>query len=119
LNHFGPKVENLITFNIKKPKIKNNQIICDFLYKDDFGNIETNLDYNFLNNKNSGKKFMVEINGIKKEIVFVKNYSEVKKNKLLIHLDSSGYYEISKNLGNASEEFDIDNQFEGEVKIFF
>lgn len=119
LNHFGPKVENLVTFNIKKPKIENNQITCDFLYKDDFGNIETNLNYYLLSNKDLGKKFMVEINGIKKEIVFVKNYSEVKKNELLIHLDSSGYYEISKNMGNAAQEFNIDNQFEGEVKIFF
>ncbi|POZ92156.1 SAM hydrolase/SAM-dependent halogenase family protein [Petrotoga halophila] len=119
IDHFGPKTEKLITFDVQKPIIEDNKVICDYLYSDDFGNIETNLSSNYLEHLDIGKEVTVEINGIKEVVRFVKNYSEVKKGELLLHVDSSGFYEVSANQSNAANKFNITDDFEGKIKINF
>jgi len=118
IDHFGPKTEKLVTFDVQKPIIEDNKIICDYLYSDDFGNIETNFSSDYLENLDLGKKVTVEINGTKNIARTVKNYAEVKKGELLLHVDSSGYYEISANQSNAANKFNLTDDFEGKVKIY-
>jgi len=118
IDHFGPKIEKLITFDAQNPIIEGNKVICDFLYSDDFGNIETNLPSNYLEHLDLGKNLTVEINGTKNAVRLVNNYSEVKKDELLLHVDSSGFYEISANQSNAAHKFNITDDFEGKIEIY-
>lgn len=120
LNEIGKEIEyeDIETFKIKKPEITNNRLIFEYLYSDDFGNIETNLTPKYLSKITSKSFFEVEINGIKKEAFLVNNYSEVGKGDLIIHLDSSGYYEIAVNQGNASKVFNISEDFDGQIKLY-
>jgi hypothetical protein len=118
IDHFGPKTEKLANLDVQRPIIEDNKIICDYLYSDDFGNIETNLSSNYIEHLDLSKKVTVEINGTKEVVRVVKNYSEVKKGELLLHVDSSGFYEISANQSSAANKFNLTDDFEGKIKIY-
>lgn len=112
----GQIIHDYIDLNLEKIEITQKNVLGKILYIDDFGNIITNIRTNLLLKYfKKDKKLMVFIGKNKKEIPFVKTYSDVKKEGFLITNSSSGYLEISANQSKASEMLKV--KLGDEIKI--
>ncbi|MBO8161546.1 MAG: SAM-dependent chlorinase/fluorinase [Thermosipho sp. (in: Bacteria)] len=85
---------------IKAKKTKENKIVGEVAYIDKFGNIETNIPFEWLEEFSTiklkkGKKLI--------KIPIGNFYSEVSKGELIAHNDSTGYLEIAANQKKADE----------------
>lgn len=100
----GPIINDYINLNLHQVKITQKDVTGKILYIDDFGNIITNINMDLLfKYLKLDKKLLVYTGKYKREIVFVKTYSDVKKGELLITNSSNDYLEISANQRKASE----------------
>ncbi|BBJ27710.1 SAM hydrolase/SAM-dependent halogenase family protein [Athalassotoga saccharophila] len=100
IEEFGPAVDTFQKIEIKRPCVSFGKIEAYVSYVDSFGNLETIVSMkDFLDAGISGK--YVLLNG--KRAIFTDNYAEGKREFILVHVDSSGYLEISSSAGRASD----------------
>ncbi len=100
IEEFGSAVNTFHRIEIKKPFVSVGRIETYVSYVDNFGNLETIVSMkDFLDAGISGKYIL--LNG--KRAIFTDNYSDGKREFILVHVDSSGYLEISSSTGKASE----------------
>ncbi|HEU24025.1 SAM hydrolase/SAM-dependent halogenase family protein [Athalassotoga sp.] len=100
IEEFGPEVDTFKKVEIKPPCVSVGKIETYVSYVDSFGNLETIVSMkDFLDAGISGKYIL--LNG--KRAIFTDNYADGKKEFILVHVDSSGYFEISSSTGKASE----------------
>ena len=84
-----------------------DEIMGEVAYVDSFGNIETNIEAEFLEKMRVelDSQLTVKIGRYTGKAIYCRTFGDVKKGQLLIHEDSSGYLEISINQGNAASAF--------------
>ena len=100
----GPMIHDYIDLNLEETELTDKYVSGRVLYIDDFGNIISNISKHMLQKYlEIGKKVKIYIGKNRKEIPFVKTYSDVKKGAFLIANSSSGYLEISANQIKASD----------------
>lgn len=105
LEHFGPSVDSLRTLSVNRPKLHSHSITGEVAFCDRFGNMETNIPGQLLNNfeLQPGDPLEIMINECSFSAVFFEAYGLSKKGQILVHTDSSGFVEIAVNQGNAKE----------------
>jgi len=87
----------------QKSFFSKGKLIGEIAFFDRFGNIETNIPSHLFEqfNLKKGKEVMVELGSKKIVSRYSSTYGEVPAGEFTIHVDSSGYVEISENHGNA------------------
>lgn len=104
ISEIGTRVDfnDCIQLEISKPIIHADIITGEVLYIDGFGNIKTNITYNYLSEfqPSSFKKISIGEHDIK---MILTTYAEQEQGKLVGLVDSSGYVEIAVNKGNAAK----------------
>ncbi|MER3447324.1 MAG: hypothetical protein C4291_10995 [Candidatus Dadabacteria bacterium] len=93
----GEVVKEPVMISIKEPEVRGEEIIGEFIYKDSFGNLISNIPAELIKPGSRvyiGKKV---INGISK------SYAEAQRGELIAIIGSSGLLEISVNQGRASD----------------
>ncbi|NLJ49690.1 MAG: SAM-dependent chlorinase/fluorinase [Candidatus Atribacteria bacterium] len=105
LEHFGPIINNFQTLSVNRPNLHHHTITGEIAFCDRFGNIETNIPGQLLNNfeLQPGDPLSIVMNGRSFDAVFFEAYGMLKKGQILVHTDSSGFVEIAVNQGNAKE----------------
>jgi len=71
-------------------------------YFDRFGNIETNIPFAWIADKEQVK---IKVGNKTVLVPVVETYADVEEGELLVHEDSTGYIEIAVNKGVARERF--------------
>lgn len=90
----GYRVKRFIKFEFPKMKKKKGKIYGEIVYIDHFGNLITNVP----------NSIGVTAFSISKRKIFVKDfYGEGRHNEIIGIKGSSGFYEIARNQGSASE----------------
>ncbi|MFN4200918.1 SAM hydrolase/SAM-dependent halogenase family protein [Fervidobacterium gondwanense] len=113
-DELGTRLPNYATLPYRKAHLTPNGAYGEVAYFDRFGNIETNIPFSWIAEKDA-----VKINVGKKtyEVPVVETYADVDEGELLVHEDSTGYVEIAVNKGIAREKLKC---FEGnELEILF
>jgi len=107
LRNLGKRIEKIKELKIAKPEVKKEKLVGRIIHIDRFGNLVTNIDRKTLSKlKIKNEKVKIEIG--KRKITGVKKYYiSVKRGELLALFGSSGFLEISVNLGNASKVLGI------------
>ncbi|QTA37952.1 SAM-dependent chlorinase/fluorinase [Thermosipho ferrireducens] len=100
----GDLLPNYATIPYIKPKKSENVLKGEVAYIDRFGNIETNIPYEWVNNKEY-VKLRVRRKLIK--IPVTNFYAEIGKGELLVHNDSTDYIEIAANQASAYEKLKL------------
>jgi hypothetical protein len=118
LEHFGSTVDSLRTLSVNRPKFHNHTITGEVAFCDRFGNIETNIPGQLLNNfeLQPGDPLDIMINECSFNAVFFEAYGLSKKGQILVHTDSSDFVEIAVNQGNAREVL-LDNKDINQISI--
>ncbi|MDK2945556.1 MAG: hypothetical protein PWQ85_320 [Geotoga sp.] len=107
--YFGNELLKINELNIKNPFYNKNNIIGHFLYKDSFGNLETDVENNNTFNFDKHSSYVISFEGKEYPLNYKEYYSECGDDKLLMHFDSSNYLEISINKGSAASYLNIKN----------
>jgi Uncharacterized conserved protein len=102
VDNLGEKVANPVKLPIKEPEVRENEIIGEIIYTDNFGNLVSNIPDDLIK---PGSRIYVGKSIIKGTS---KSYSDVPKGELLAIIGSSGFLEISVNQGRASEVIDAE-----------
>ncbi|MFN3691678.1 MAG: S-adenosyl-l-methionine hydroxide adenosyltransferase family protein [Fervidobacterium sp.] len=98
----GTRLPNYGTIPYRKPHISDGIIYGEVAYFDRFGNVETNIPFSWLADKEEAK---IKVNNKIYRVPIVETYGDVSEGELLIHEDSTGYVEIAVNKGIAREKF--------------
>ncbi|ABR31733.1 hypothetical protein SU69_09620 [Thermosipho melanesiensis] len=96
----GTQLFNYATLPFFKAKKEKDKIFGEVAYIDKFGNIETNIPFDWIKGYEKVKIC------IKRKLIslpVLSYYSEIDKGQLLIHNDSTGFVEIAANQSNASK----------------
>ena len=101
---FGEKVRDMVKPDFTKVKSSKNQLTCEALHVDGFGNIVTNVSGEVFALFKGGESVGVNINRREVKVKFVKTYAEAQPKEALILVGSQGFAEIAVNLGSAAEE---------------
>lgn len=101
---FGPEIHEIKTLEIAKVVKKEDLLIGEVLYIDNFGNIITNLTEKELEliKKNVVN---IEVNNVRLKLKLRKAYEEVKPHEPLAIIGSHNFLEISINQSNAANKF--------------
>ena len=109
LEKFGPKVKKMVRLDIEKPHAKNGTVKGKIIFVDDFGNMITNIGGSIL--KKAGITLGVEISVIfpssNEMMPFSQTYDDVEAGKPLGLIESSGFFEISVNCGDAAKRYHV------------
>lgn len=97
----GVRLPSYGTVPHRKAHIVNGVLYGEIAYFDRFGNVETNIPFSWLSDKEEAK---IKINNKIYKIQIVETYGDVPEGELLIHEDSTGYVEIAVNKGIAREK---------------
>ena len=106
ISKFGEKIEDIKLLNNIKPKLSNSKIIGKIVYEDRFGNLITNIKEELIINIDKIIIGKVQIDKISS------SYNEVSKGEALAIIGSSGYLEISVNMGSAASVIDKTSEVE-------
>jgi len=107
---FSVEIKSLTKIEQYKPVIVGKKIFGKIIFIDHFGNLITNVSFDFIKNYNKVEIFIklgiksIAVGGLKK------TYSDVKESKPLALIDSRGYLEIAVNSGDASRYFNISGE---------
>ncbi len=117
LRNFGKRIEKIKELKITTSEMKKGKLIGRIIHIDRFGNLVTNIDREIPSKlKIKNEKVKIEIG--KRKIVGIKrSYVSVKRGELLALFGSSGFLEISVNLGNASKVLGVKRGEKIEVEI--
>jgi len=114
-DELGTRLPNYATIPYRKAHMSATGITGEIAYFDRFGNIETNIPFSWIAEKEE-LKIKVANNKVV-PLPVVEAYGDVDEGELLIHEDSTGYIEIAVNKGVARERFKC---FEGgDIEIIF
>jgi S-adenosylmethionine hydrolase len=95
-----------VTSPIILDQISDREVRCTIQYIDGFGNIITNLKANSLSLK-EGAILKIKFKHVEINARFVQYFQATLKSSILILIGSSGFLEISKNMGNAAVDFKV------------
>ncbi len=110
----GTRLPNYATLPYRKAHISGSTIQGEIAYFDRFGNVETNIPFSWIAEKDNIK---AKIGGKVYQIPVVETYADVDEGELLVHEDSSGYIEIAVNKGIAREKTRCSEGCEIEISI--
>ena len=118
LSDLGPRLMSYATVPVKRAKIEDGYVKGEVAYFDGFGNLETNIPAEMLEEigKTLDDDVIVEISGKKWKIPLVRAFGDVRIGELLVHEDSSGFIEIAVNQGNARHVMGIEQG--SEVRMY-
>ena len=105
----GQEIFEYIVLSQARAKIEYQEIFCEVLHVDGFGNIITNITLDDL--KQAGIEFGDVLNvQIKKQVTkidFYETYGKIQPNELLSLIGSNGFFELAINQGNAARKLDV------------
>ncbi|MFW9906876.1 MAG: S-adenosyl-l-methionine hydroxide adenosyltransferase family protein [Candidatus Thorarchaeota archaeon] len=101
----GVEINDYLVPDFAQARISKNEINCEIIHIDDFGNLITNVNFNQLNNLglHYGSNLSLRIGELNLDIKLLRTYSEARSNELLALIGSHNFLEISENLGSASK----------------
>ncbi|HOK87958.1 MAG TPA: SAM-dependent chlorinase/fluorinase [Fervidobacterium sp.] len=108
----GSRLPNYGTLPHRKAIINQNTIYGEVAYFDKFGNLETNIPFSWVENKDNVK---LKQGNKAIEVPVVEAYADVNEGELLLHEDSTGYIEIAINKGTAREKLKYSEGSEVEI----
>jgi len=106
----GPVVSNLVRLPIKIARLLNNKIEGEIIGLDGpFGNLITNIPAEMLQQLGitKGDVVLVEVSQQKLEVPFVKTFSDVPSDHMLLYVDSRGRIALAVNQGNFAQTLKI------------
>jgi S-adenosylmethionine hydrolase len=106
----GPVVPNLVRLQIKTARMVGNRIEGNIIGTDGpFGNLISNIPADMFQQLGIGKndKVLVEVGSQKFEMPFVKTFSDVPADHILMYVDSRGRIALAANEGNFAKKFKI------------
>jgi S-adenosylmethionine hydrolase len=106
----GPVVPNLVRLQIKTARVAGNRIEGDIIGIDGpFGNLISNIPADMIQQLGIAKNdtVMVEVGSQKFEMPFVKTFSDVPADHILMYVDSRGRIALAVNEGNFAKKFKI------------
>lgn len=106
----GPVVPNLIRLQIKTARLVGNRIEADIIGIDGpFGNLISNIPAEMLQQIGVSKNdtMLVEVGTQKFEMPFVKTFSDVPADHILMYVDSRGRIALAVNEGNFAKKFRV------------
>lgn len=107
LSEFGSKIEDLRKIVLKELIIKENEIQGEVIFMDRFGNAVSNIEGEYLREKNIDlTSLVVKFKGYY-IIGISKSYADKGVGELLAIIGSNGYLEVAINKGSAEEECGI------------
>ena len=115
IDEIAQEVADFIKLELKDATRENDIIIGEVLYIDHFGNLITNVREEMI--PENCRKLTIEVHGRSIEIPIVESYSEVQPGEKLAIIGSKGFLEISINLGNAAEFFDLREGEKFKIKL--
>jgi len=107
---FGPEVNRINIIEIKRPEVKDDEIIGQVLYTDKFGNLITNIPENQiqkLKKKLKDKNLRLNIQGVDISR-YEESYSRVDEGEVLFLIGSLGLVEISCREDSAAAKLKAD-----------
>ncbi len=108
INSFGAENTDPLKLNIVDAKVENGEITGQVLFRDNFGNCNTNINDNLMNDIfNEGDLVRIKYG---KETFFIKYgtyYSSVKTGENVCFVNSGNMLEIAVNYGSFSERYNI------------
>jgi S-adenosylmethionine hydrolase len=107
LNEFGPIMQDINKMKLKELIVTEKEIQGEIIFMDRFGNAVTNIEGDYLLEKNIDfTSLVIKFKGYY-VIGISKSYSEKGIGELLALIGSNGYLEIAINKGSAEEECGI------------
>ncbi len=103
-DELGIHLPNYASLPYVKAERVGNEIYGEIAYVDSFGNIETNIPFDWISDK---EKIKVVIEKKTYVLPVVETYADVDEGQILIHEDSSSYCEIAINQGSANEKLKV------------
>src|SRR5262245_38286779 len=106
----GPVVPNLVRLQIKTARMIGNRIEGDIIGIDGpFGNLISNVPAEMIQQLSIAKNdtVLVEVGSQKFEMPFVKTFSDVPADHILMYVDSRGRIALAVNEGNFAKKFRI------------
>ncbi len=101
----GVEINDYLVPDFAKARILKNEINCEIIHIDDFGNLITNVNFDQLNNLglHQGSNLSLRMGRLNLEVKLLRTYSEARSNELLALIGSHNFLEIAENLGSASK----------------
>ncbi|MDP2216220.1 MAG: S-adenosyl-l-methionine hydroxide adenosyltransferase family protein [Methanolobus sp.] len=102
----GGKIDDYIGLDISDAVIRDNCILAEVNYIDDFGNVITNIPHNLVHRKiMSGTVLQIADHCVP----FLQTYGQVQVGDILCIIGSHGFFEIAVNQGSAAEILGLRN----------
>jgi S-adenosylmethionine hydrolase len=115
IEEMGSEITNPTILEIPEPIIKEDMLVAHVLCIDRFGNLITNVTRSFWNQLVGNRRFFIYCRMRIEKIN--KSYNESQPNDILAIFNSSGFLEISSNLGNAAKELGLKPGSEIEIEL--
>ncbi|MFB0568249.1 MAG: S-adenosyl-l-methionine hydroxide adenosyltransferase family protein [Nitrososphaeria archaeon] len=105
LDEFGHFLHRIVELRSPEPQIRDDEIVCEVLHIDGFGNIITNIDPIFLSKTGMKSGSMIRVKSALRafRMQLCRTYSDVEKRKMLALIGSHGLLEIAANQGDAAK----------------
>jgi S-adenosylmethionine hydrolase len=103
ISSIGERIDDYLMPEFKKVKIIDNEIICEIIHIDGFGNLITNIFSTDLYNLklNFGSNITLQFEKNDYSIKFYRTYSDAHPRELFALIGSHNYLEIAENYGSA------------------
>ena len=115
-SEFGPEIRNIVVPKFAKTVRKGAAFMGEIIHVDGFGNIITNFTEKHLKALNVNVAVRIKIKNMELTLRLCKAYAEVEAQKPLAIIGSHDFLEISINMGNAAETFNV--KVGDEVKLY-
>jgi len=114
MENLGTRLMSYEVLKYKRAKIDERRIVGEVAFFDSFGNIETNIPFQFFMDMGIDLDDVLTLRVGNKsfKVPFVRTYGDVSEGELLIHPDSSGFLEIAMNQGSAREYLKVEQSSE-------
>ena len=105
LDEFGHFLHRIVELRSPEPRMRDDEIVCEVLHIDGFGNIITNIDPVFLSKTGMKPGSIIRVkSGLRAfRMQLCRTYSDVEKRKMLALIGSHGLLEVAANQGNAAK----------------
>ncbi len=100
-DEFGPEIENPVLLRFAAVKRSTGALTGEVLFVDGFGNIITNIQKKDML---GSKTLNIKLNEVSLKLKFGKAYAEAEPGEPIVLVGSSGFVEITVNLGNAARK---------------
>ncbi len=104
---FGPEIRSIVVPKFAETVRKGNAFMGEVIHVDGFGNIVTNFAEKHLKALNVKADVCIKIKNTELPLKLCKAYAEVEAQKPLAIIGSHDFLEISINMGNAAETFNV------------